>query len=124
MSAMTPQTAGARPRISQVVRLILVLGTAAWAVCGAFALCMAGLLPHACSQDEFDACGHEGMCAEDPCSVDYVRPDCATAPLPVVVALAATFWVIPPPLPTTSAPAALIAPSPLGRSPDVRPLRL
>jgi hypothetical protein len=124
LPAFRHAVAGALGRVARGGRRLLALAVAAWALCGVSASCAAGLLAHPCSQDGCEACGHETVCAEDPCSASYVRPDPAPAPAPGVVALASTFeaasptaFRIEPP------PAAPCAPWPRGPAHAV-PLRL
>lgn len=41
-------------------------------------LCLAGLVVHSCPECSAFSCGHEGDCAEDPCSETAVRPGLPT----------------------------------------------
>ena len=67
------------------MKSIVMILISAWVLLVAPALCMSGVLIHACDWDNF--CGHESDCEADPCDVIAVRAsgsDAEDTPIPMV----------------------------------------
>jgi hypothetical protein len=102
--------------VSPMFRLLVTMFVTALLL-GAPVLCLAGVVTHACSEcSEAVACGHEGDCAEDPCSETAVRPGHAIgydfAPPLAVLPIAgpcgpALAWSVPAARPPSADPTAL-----------------
>jgi hypothetical protein len=100
---------------------LLVTAFLAVSLLAAPALCLAGVVAHSCPDCSALSCGHEGDCAEDPCSETAVRPGLPTggglAPTPAVLPVGAPCgsaleWSGPaarPPLAALAAPPSLAA---------------
>lgn len=54
---------------------IAAIAAIVWSVLAVPAMCMGGILEHACLPHESDDCGHEDACVDDPCSTVLIRTE-------------------------------------------------
>lgn len=67
-----------------------------WAVLAMPALCLGGIVVHACGCGGAVQCGHESACWNNPCGQTVVRDESQELDVDIAVSLPAADWCFPP----------------------------